>query len=271
MNPRQGLLKPIWFHPLRHLWKLVSDRGYRLSAWLHSRYGHYPRHTPFRCTVDGLTLASPDAASFLSAWDEIFARQLYRCDLPIEKPHILDLGANIGLASLYFLRLFPRAHITAVEPDPEICRYLRENIAANRGDGIHVLQAAAWVEDTELGFTADHGDGGHLAAGGATRVTAIDTRTLLAAQDFDLVKMDIEGAESTVLPTLAKGLARTRLVFVEYHSTPGSAQNLDKIITTLSAAGFHLHIESLTRREHPWMPRPGPGFDMQLNIFGWRP
>jgi hypothetical protein len=78
MNPRQGLLKPLWFYPARHLWKLASDRDYRISAWLHTRYGRHPRHSTIRCKVDGLDLSAPDAASFLSSWDEIFARQLYR-------------------------------------------------------------------------------------------------------------------------------------------------------------------------------------------------
>jgi FkbM family methyltransferase len=270
MNPRQGLLKPLWFQPARHLWKLMTDRDYRISAWLHSRYGGYPRHTPFHCKADGLDLSVPDAASFLSTWDEIFARQLYRCELP-RAPRILDLGANIGLASLYFLRHHPDAAITALEPDLDIFDHLRRNLAANHAGGVNLLQAAAWTEDTELGFAADRADGGHVAAAGEQRVRAIDTRRLLAEQTFDLVKMDIEGAERTVLPALAGLLDRTRLVFVEYHGDEKQPQQLDDVIGTLSQAGFRLHIESLTRRAHPWLPASGDGLDLQLNIFGWRP
>lgn len=269
MNPRQGLLKALWFYPARHLWKLASDRGYRISAWLHSRHGQYPRHRPFHCKADGLHLSIPDAASFLSAWDEIFARQLYRCDLPVS-PRILDLGANIGLASLYFIRRFPDARITALEPDPEIFSHLQHNLAANGGDQVRLLQAAAWTEDTELCLAPDRADGGRIADNGSQRVRAIDVRRLLREQSFDLIKMDIEGAERQVIPALGGLLANTRLIFVEYHGDSEQPQRLDIIVTALSQAGFRLHIESLTSRRHPWLLATSTNPRFQLNIFGSR-
>jgi FkbM family methyltransferase len=269
MNTRQGLLKALWFYPARHLWKLAADRDYRISAWLHSRYSHYPRYTPFGCKVDGLDLSVPDAPSFLSTWDQIFARQLYRCELP-DMPRILDLGANIGLASLYFLQHHPKAVITALEPDPDVFCHLHRNLTANRGDGVRLLRAAAWIEDTELNFAPDRADGGHLADSGKCKVQAIDTRRLLEEQTFDLVKMDIEGAECVVLPELGDLLEGTRLVFVEYHGRSQGPQALARVVGTLTKAGFRLHIESLVPRAHPWLASSGNGLELQLNIFGWR-
>ena len=43
-------------------------------------------------------------------------RKLYRT---FSRPLILDLGANIGLASLYLMRSWPTATVVAVEPDAE--------------------------------------------------------------------------------------------------------------------------------------------------------
>jgi FkbM family methyltransferase len=269
MNPRQGLLKPLWFYPTRHLWKLVSDRDYRVSAWLHTRYGRYPRHLPMHCQADGLELSIPDAASFLSSWDEIFSRQLYRCELP-PAPRILDLGANIGLASLYFLKHFPDSSITALEPDANIFEHLQHNMARNGGTHVELLKAAAWVEDTELGFSPDQADGGHISGHGIQRVPAIDIRRLVANETFDLIKMDIEGAERKVLPALRNLLDNTQLIFVEHHSDPNAPQSLDQIITTLSDSGFRLHIESLYSLRHPLMSQSKAKFDSQLNIFGRR-
>jgi FkbM family methyltransferase len=38
--------------------------------------------------------------------------------LPPEASTIVDLGANIGLAALYFGTRYPQAKILSVEPDP---------------------------------------------------------------------------------------------------------------------------------------------------------
>src|ERR1041385_3761622 len=56
-----------------------------------------------------------------SDWEvfiQIFVNQEYRCVEDIHDPElIIDCGANVGYASLYFLTKFPRAHIIAIEPD----------------------------------------------------------------------------------------------------------------------------------------------------------
>ena len=46
-------------------------------------------------------------------------------------PLILDLGANIGLASVYFYHLWPDSKIFAVEPSEENFKVLLQNFAKN--------------------------------------------------------------------------------------------------------------------------------------------
>ena len=46
-------------------------------------------------------------------------------------PRILDCGANVGLASLFFRRLYPQARITAFEADPALFAILEANLDAN--------------------------------------------------------------------------------------------------------------------------------------------
>ena len=59
---------------------------------------------------------------------------LYRS---LEQPLVLDLGANIGLASLYFRQSWPRASVVAVEPDVDNVKLLRLNAS-----GVNILHAA---------------------------------------------------------------------------------------------------------------------------------
>src|SRR5262249_52047297 len=68
----------------------------------------------------------PDAAiGFLL--EEIFVKTIY-APLPYLRPHvILDVGANIGCASIWFRANYPEAQIYAFEPDPDVYQYLKAN------------------------------------------------------------------------------------------------------------------------------------------------
>lgn len=49
---------------------------------------------------------------------EIFIRGEYFFETEKTAPVILDCGANIGLATLFFKRIYPKARITCGEADP---------------------------------------------------------------------------------------------------------------------------------------------------------
>jgi FkbM family methyltransferase len=48
-----------------------------------------------------------------------------------EKPIIIDAGANIGLATLWFKAQYPKATIISIEPDAENFAVLKENVVAS--------------------------------------------------------------------------------------------------------------------------------------------
>ena len=56
---------------------------------------------------------------------------------------ILDLGANIGMASVFFALKYPLATIYAYEPDPITSKYLTENV---RGLNVHCYQEAIYTK-----------------------------------------------------------------------------------------------------------------------------
>src|SRR5258707_8425113 len=64
-------------------------------------------------------------------YSEIFARQSYEFVSTRMNPVILDCGANIGMATLYFKWLYPQAQITSFEPDPVTFQVLKRNIVDN--------------------------------------------------------------------------------------------------------------------------------------------
>lgn len=272
---QSDLLRPLVYAPLRHLYRLITRPKYRSDTILASRLEDVPRFQPCKLKVAGLDLEIPDAASFLSAYREIFTEEIYDFTFDGESPAILDLGANIGLSVLYFKRRFPKARITAFEADPGIFSYLQKNLAANGFGDVELHNKAAWNKNERLRFDAEGADGGSVTSegtGNTIEVEAIDLDDFLRGRHYDFIKMDIEGAEEQVLPVCKDHLSGVRYIFVEYHSRRNRPQCLAGIIGILSSAGYRLSVETLHATPVPFVKKESDdaGFDLQLNIFGWR-
>ena len=256
--------------PLRDL--LGKEHPYGLAVSEHRRLSGMPRFTNCQATFFGRSLKLCDPASFLSAHHEIFVERAYDFDADTRSPVIIDVGANIGVASIFFLRRFSSASIIAIESDPVICSVLKENVQTFGGNDVEVIHAAAWDANETLTFSADHADGGRIASDGTTQVKGIRLRDLIIEREIDLLKIDIEGAESRVLQDCADSLGKVQRVFVEFHSQSGCSQELSRLLQIFEMGGFRYHIQSAAGNvRSPFMtPVCHSEFDMQLNIFAYR-
>jgi FkbM family methyltransferase len=181
-----------------------------------------------------LRVGSSDGNAFLQVilWNE------YECaNLPHGANTILDLGANIGLAAVFFAHRFPAARIFSVEPDAGNFALLQTNTRSFGPRVQHVL-AAAWHDTGRLSLHAQDSSGAPLGEWGLQvsdqpsqtgAVTACyDVPSLLSMAGFegvDILKMDIEGAELEVFANGADlWLPRVRLIIAETHDRfrPGS-------------------------------------------------
>lgn len=122
---------------------------------------------------------------------------------------LLDIGAWIGPVTLMASRLC--AHVHAVEPDPVALEHLRVNTTMSP---VTVYPAAIAAADgpVRIGRRADRVLGDSMTSTlfihDAVTVPGISAPTLLAKVTgrVDLVKMDIEGGEGTVLPAASAAL-----------------------------------------------------------------
>jgi FkbM family methyltransferase len=140
---------------------------------------------------------------------------------------IVDLGANVGFASAYFLSCFSSAKLLAVEPDPSNVAACRRNLEPF-GDRAKVIQGAAWSECTALRFASPprrgHEWGNRVvkaADATARAVQAWDLPTLIenaGVDSIDLLKIDIEGAEAEVFSRgPLEWLRKVRNLCIELH------------------------------------------------------
>jgi FkbM family methyltransferase len=218
-----------------------------------------------------------DSFWYLHSLNEIFVEEVYRFSPATETPYILDCGANIGLSVIYFKRLFPKAKIVAFEPDVQIGGLLKRNLQTFGYADVLMENKAVWTAETVLNFSANGGVSGRISEeprgqGNVVSVPAVRLRDYLTEQ-IDFLKIDIEGPEVAVLKDCADLLHNVQHLFVEYHSDPAKEQELDQLLSILKTAGFRVYIkEAWNNLPLPFMNKNyRPFFDLQLNIFAYRP
>jgi FkbM family methyltransferase len=193
---------------------------------------------PFRADI---WLREP--GSDINTFKEVVLKQIYRT--VVERAgaceYVLDLGGNIGLTSLYLASAFPTCRILTVEPLPENQELLALNLAPLvRAGRCQVVPGAVWREDTTLdlnpppdgtGFDAVQVTAG--TAGAMRQPTpAYTVDTLMRTGGFpriDILKIDIEGAETPLFRGPTEWLARVNTIAVEFHGDSRRESGFDEV------------------------------------------
>jgi FkbM family methyltransferase len=131
----------------------------------------------------------------------------------------LDIGANIGPISLTLGELCPQGEVHAFEPVPVTYEYLQRNLARAGTANLHAHNLALLDRRDEviIHYNPDFSGGafisGHLEHGEASTVEATTLDEWVASTGLDrldLIKLDVEGSELTVLSGAAETLRRFR-------------------------------------------------------------
>lgn len=188
---------PLYFRPaesdLMTLWQTLGAREYDLG----------------RC---------PQAATITRAYQQALAAG--------RTPVIIDAGANIGGASLWFSHLYPKARIFAVEPDPANAGLCRRN---TEGRNVEVIEAAIGSRPGSVSLVSgDAAWGIQTARGGDIPIVTVP-QILARALDPVLViaKIDIEGFEADLFAEETAWIDQTTALFIEPHDwmLPGAGSS----------------------------------------------
>jgi FkbM family methyltransferase len=151
---------------------------------------------------------------------EVWIDECYRLPFQLAPERLVDLGANIGLTSLWFAHRYGCKVIIAVEPSPENAQLVRLNLHGNNVQA-DVVEAAVGARDGVAHFEAAvDSNMGHVGESGReVTMVSMDTvlRKLPAGVDVDVVKMDIEGGEGPLLQGDLAWLGRVKSVIAEFH------------------------------------------------------
>jgi FkbM family methyltransferase len=177
--------------------------------------------------------------------EEIFISQLYKYKTSSSKPFIIDCGSNIGLAILYFKKVYPSCRIIGFEPDLETFKLLQENIHKNQLTTV-TLYNVALSDKEEKTLLHKNSTSGLLTMSliPSTDKTEEETVNTKKISDYihetiDLIKMDVEGSEIKIIDDILRNCEShlIKKMIIEYHPTILNVP-IEKLILNLEEHDF---------------------------------
>ena len=174
--------------------------------------------------------------SDVSVFYEIFALKLYHIPKR-EVKSILDLGANVGYASIYFAHFFPGARIIALEPESSNYQALLENTQAYHN--ISCVHAPIWPVEAELVLQNPQASKWGFQYRESEKVAnepVIKAQTLpglmekFGLERINVLKIDIEGAEEALFAANTDWLRYVDCLQIEIHSEQARASVFNALV-----------------------------------------
>jgi len=248
-----------------------------IAAQLTPSVKSWPRRKPGMLMVDGKALRYGDLHSFYYQVRQIFGDRLYDFQCRESAPFILDCGAHIGLASLYFKECFPNAQIKAYEADADLADMCRTNLRTFDARDVEVEQAAVWTHENGVTFDTTHDDSGHVSTlENGTPVRSVRLKSVLEERPTHLLKLDVEGAEFDILKDCGPSLKNASRLIAEVHAMGDQQAKLGELLQQLEALEFRYVLHDL--HQAAWLPssEQPPFASCQtekfiVSVFAWQP
>jgi FkbM family methyltransferase len=164
---------------------------------------------------------------------------------------IIDAGANVGFASLYFSKQFPASQIVSIEPDTSNFNSLQSNIEINQlKNAVFPLKGGIWGKTSKLNLSNSFRDGREWSLN--LEETSIDEKGAIDAFSLDdimkkfnfnvvdFLKIDIEGGEKNLFEHWSNDpsiLRSVRFLALEIHDEMADRNFISNV---LEQAGFKL-------------------------------
>ncbi|BBM84878.1 FkbM family methyltransferase [Candidatus Uabimicrobium amorphum] len=168
--------------------------------------------------------------SDVATFEKIFILEEYALSCVESAQFIIDAGANVGYAALFFAHKYPEASIVCIEPEISNVEILRQNIRQHKK--IKVLPNALWhttaclqidnPSDEKYAFRVSQVPQSNIQS-----ITVPDILRSLQWPKIDICKIDIEGAEKQVFSENTDWIQHTRAIVIELHEqmVPGCKQS----------------------------------------------
>jgi FkbM family methyltransferase len=208
--------------------------------------------------IQGYEIGYTNREEFNILKDEIFNKEIYSVELKKDNsiPIIFDLGAHVGLSVLYFKIKYPNSKIVAFEPNSNIFPILQENIECNNLTDVELHNIALGNTEGAITFYIDSSGNDSFSTGSfskdawngkqsSVKITVkCDKLSKYISDYIDILKIDIEGAETEVIKELiiADKLKYIKNLLIEYH--PINNRNPKNLVKLLENNGFEISLQT---------------------------
>jgi len=164
----------------------------------------------------------------IGTFAEVFHQKIYNLPEIFQPKIIIDIVANIGMASLFLSVKYPHSRIYSFEPSSENLKCLNKNLHINLCENVLVLPYGLGGGDALLPLYQSE-EGGFWGCSvyegkGSTLVESVQIRSAQSAfrelglEEIDLMKIDCEGAEVDLLKSLnSDRRSKIRVMIGELH------------------------------------------------------
>lgn len=164
------------------------------------------------------------------AYRTVIEREEYNFIVKESPKYIIDAGANIGMASLYFSNKYKEAIIIAIEPEENNYNLLKRNTEGY--SNIVTIKAALWNKSEEIqlyetglgnvGFMVETNDAVlrpaiHKIKHCTKTITVDEIIKKYNIDIIDILKIDIEGSEKEVFESCESWIFKTKCMIIELH------------------------------------------------------
>jgi FkbM family methyltransferase len=189
----------------------------------------------------------------LLAYHQIFTFKEYDMDLGFIPKFIIDAGANIGLATVFFSKKFPESKIVSIEPEQNNFSMLESNTKSL--ENVTCIKKALsnsvdiTIDVVDKGFgnwgfvtqNQDVNDNGKIIDSVIT-ITIDQILLDYNLNHIDLLKIDIEGGEKQLFEcNYENWLPKTKCIIIELHDgiTIGSSRSFFQAISRYDFSYFN--------------------------------
>lgn len=167
---------------------------------------------------------------------------------------VVDIGAQIGVFTVFASKLAPKGKVLAYEPHPENYRLLSQNTSLNDCNNVKLFQMAVGKNNgkhaTRL-FINLKNSGGHSTTSAtgntATRVQQTSLSQIVQTHKIkriNYLKIDTEGSEYNILLTAPAGIIDIiDKISLEYHDFL-TKRNHHELVSFLKSHGFQFQVVS---------------------------
>ena len=154
---------------------------------------------------------------------------------------VVDVGANYGFTGLIFNKYFPGAELVLIEPSPNLCPYIRQNLVAAGRKDFELIEAICGAEksaEASFSLNPDSSQDNRVEGCKGWRRVSVKSVTLGSVlekkaniADRIFIKIDTQGYETHVVKGALDFLIRSNNWFIKMEFAPNwiVSQNNDPV------------------------------------------